>query len=199
MFALLSRLNGLVSRCCMYVAVAGLIGIVAVVAIQVFGRYVLNDTPTWAESMALVLVIYVTMLGAAVGVRDAGHIGLESLLVRFPLRHGNDARASLYARALEAAGRLAALQGDLAAARALQERALEILEPIEDQAGMLPVLEGLAFVANLQGDCDAAGAYLDRSLRLAPAVNGFSDIAPTLANIRGAAIASGRPVRTASS
>ena len=46
-----------------------------------FGRYVLNDTPTWAESLALVLVLYVTMLGAAVGVRDAGHIGLESLLV----------------------------------------------------------------------------------------------------------------------
>ena len=81
MFALLTRVNGLLSRWCMYVAVAGLIGIVSVVAIQVFGRYVLNDTPTWAESMALVLVLYVTMLGAAVGVRDAGHIGMESLLV----------------------------------------------------------------------------------------------------------------------
>jgi TRAP-type C4-dicarboxylate transport system permease small subunit len=89
MFALLTRVNGLISRWCMYVAVAGLVGIVTVVAIQVFGRYVLNDTPTWAESMALVLVIYVTMLGAAVGVRDAGHIGLESLLVLVPdgLRH----------------------------------------------------------------------------------------------------------------
>lgn len=68
----------------MYVAVAGLVGIVAVVALQVFGRYVLNDTPTWAESTALVLILYVTMLGAAVGVRDAGHIGLESLLILVP-------------------------------------------------------------------------------------------------------------------
>ncbi len=68
----------------MYVAVAGLIGIVATVAWQVFGRYVLNDTPTWAESTALVLILYVTMLGAAVGVRDSGHIGLESLLVLVP-------------------------------------------------------------------------------------------------------------------
>ena len=51
---------------------------------QVFGRYVLNNTPTWAESLALVLVLYVTMLGAAVGVRDAGHIGMESLLVLLP-------------------------------------------------------------------------------------------------------------------
>jgi TRAP-type C4-dicarboxylate transport system permease small subunit len=45
---------------------------------------VLNDTPTWAESGAVLLVLYVTMLGMAVGVRDAGHIGLESLLVLAP-------------------------------------------------------------------------------------------------------------------
>ena len=46
----------------------------------------MNDTPTWAEALALVLVIWVTMFGAAVGVRDAGHIGMESLLVLVPER-----------------------------------------------------------------------------------------------------------------
>ncbi|WP_290979629.1 TRAP transporter small permease [Ferrovibrio sp.] len=76
----LGPLNAAIARCCMIIAVAGLLAIVAVVALQVFGRYVLNDTPTWAESLALVLVLYVTMFGAAVGVRDAGHIGLESLV-----------------------------------------------------------------------------------------------------------------------
>lgn len=81
MFRALTAFNATVSRWCMYLAVTGLIGIVTVVGIQVFGRYVLNDTPIWAESTALVLILYVTMLGAAVGVRDAGHIGLESLLV----------------------------------------------------------------------------------------------------------------------
>lgn len=80
----LTAFNATVSRWCMYLAVAGLIGIVTVVGVQVFGRYVLNDTPIWAESTALVLILYVTMLGAAVGVRDAGHIGLESLLVLVP-------------------------------------------------------------------------------------------------------------------
>ena len=44
-------------RACCMIAVAGLIGIVAIVVYQVFGRYVLNDTPTWAESLALVLVL----------------------------------------------------------------------------------------------------------------------------------------------
>jgi len=77
---ILGPLNATISRICMIVAVGGLFAIVAVVLLQVFGRYVLNDTPTWAESLALVLVLYVTMFGAAAGVRDAGHIGLESLL-----------------------------------------------------------------------------------------------------------------------
>lgn len=84
MFRALTAFNATVSRWCMYLAVAGLIGIVTVVGLQVFGRYVLNDTPIWAESTALVLILYVTMLGAAVGVRDAGHIGLESLLILVP-------------------------------------------------------------------------------------------------------------------
>jgi TRAP-type C4-dicarboxylate transport system permease small subunit len=76
----LTAINRQVSRICLAVAVTGLTALVLVVTWQVFGRYVLNDTPIWAESLALVLVLYVTMFGAAVGVRDAGHIGMESLL-----------------------------------------------------------------------------------------------------------------------
>src|SRR4030095_3543756 len=68
--------------------VAGLSLLIVAVLYQVIGRYIFNDTPTWAESGAVLLVLYVTMLGMAVGVRDAGHIGLESLLVlvRAPVR-----------------------------------------------------------------------------------------------------------------
>ena len=68
-----------VAKACLRLGVAGLVLLLAAVLYQVFGRYVLNSTPTWAESLALVLVLYVTMLGCAVGVRDAGHIGMELL------------------------------------------------------------------------------------------------------------------------
>jgi TRAP-type C4-dicarboxylate transport system permease small subunit len=78
---LLARLNAPIARYGMYFSVAGLLMIVAIVFYQVFGRYVLNSSPTWTESFALVLILYVTLIGAAVGVRDAGHIGMESLLV----------------------------------------------------------------------------------------------------------------------
>ena len=72
------------ARLCMWLGILGLVAVICAVSWQVFGRYVLNNTPTWAESLALLLVIYVTMFGVAVGVRDAGHIGLESLLVLAP-------------------------------------------------------------------------------------------------------------------
>jgi len=76
-----SSLCAFLSKTCMRLGITGLILLIACVTWQVFGRYVLNNTPTWAETLSLVLVLYVTMLGVAVGVRDAGHIGLESLLV----------------------------------------------------------------------------------------------------------------------
>lgn len=79
-----TRLCRRLSRACMAMAVAGLGVLVLCVLWQVFGRYVLNSTPTWAESLALVVVLYVTLLGTAVGVRDAGHIGVESLLALAP-------------------------------------------------------------------------------------------------------------------
>jgi TRAP-type C4-dicarboxylate transport system permease small subunit len=82
----LTTLNATLARYGMYFAVAGLLLIVLTVAWQVFGRYVLHNPPTWAESLALLLVLYVTLIAAAVGVRDAGHIGMESLLMLAPDR-----------------------------------------------------------------------------------------------------------------
>ena len=79
-----SRLCGMLSKASLILAIFGLIGIIVSVQVQVVGRYVFNDTPTWAEALALQLVLYVTALGVAVGVRDAGHIGLESLVSLLP-------------------------------------------------------------------------------------------------------------------
>lgn len=79
-----TRFCAALARLCLQLGVGGLVLLVLAVLYQVVGRYVFNDTPTWAESGAVLLVLYVTMLGMAVGVRDAGHIGLESLLVLAP-------------------------------------------------------------------------------------------------------------------
>lgn len=79
-----TRLCAALSKYSLMLAVVMLVLIILCVQYQVVGRYVFNDTPTWAEGLALQLVLYVTALGVAVGVRDAGHIGLESLISLLP-------------------------------------------------------------------------------------------------------------------
>lgn len=80
----LTALNSRLSRWCMYVASICLAGLVVVVDYGVIMRYGFNNAPPFMEQVALLLVISVAMFGASAGVRDAGHIGVESLVGLLP-------------------------------------------------------------------------------------------------------------------
>lgn len=69
-------LHGL-SRLSLYIAGLGIIIMTIIVGWQVFGRYVLNDSPSWSEPLSLYLMLWFIMLGAAVGVRESVHLGLD--------------------------------------------------------------------------------------------------------------------------
>ncbi len=83
---LFSRTNARLSRWTMYLACLCLVGLLGVVIYGVVLRYVFNDAPPYVEQVALLLVISVAMFGASAGVRDAGHIGLDSLVKVLPPR-----------------------------------------------------------------------------------------------------------------
>ena len=82
----LTSLNSLLSRLAMYLACLCLAGLLSVVVYGVVLRYVFNNAPPYVEQVALLLVISVAMFGASAGVRDAGHIGLDSLVMVLPPR-----------------------------------------------------------------------------------------------------------------
>jgi|TARA_B110000046_G_C13002636_1_gene402905 TRAP-type C4-dicarboxylate transport system permease small subunit len=43
----------------------------------VYGRYVLNSTPTWVEQVSLLLVVLIGFIGAAIGIHRKTHLGVS--------------------------------------------------------------------------------------------------------------------------
>ena len=80
----LTSLNARLSRWALYLACLCLASLLVVVVYGVVMRYAFNDAPPYVEQVALLLVISVAMFGASAGVRDAGHIGLDSLVRSLP-------------------------------------------------------------------------------------------------------------------
>ncbi|MDC1375756.1 TRAP transporter small permease [bacterium] len=50
----------------------------------VYGRYVLNSTPTWVEQVSLLLVVLIGFLGAAIGIHKKTHLGVSYFRDRMP-------------------------------------------------------------------------------------------------------------------
>jgi TRAP-type transport system small permease protein len=82
----LTAVNARLCRWALYIAVAALLGIQADVVWGVILRYVFNNPQPYVEQIALLLVIQVAMFGASAMVRDAGHIGMETLVAFLSVR-----------------------------------------------------------------------------------------------------------------
>ena len=67
-------------------AVIGLILAVITVSLvyQVFGRYVIGKAPGWTEEVARMLIVWLTMLGAAACLRGGSHIAVTVLVNALP-------------------------------------------------------------------------------------------------------------------
>ena len=61
-----------------------MIAMTAMVAWQVFSRYVLNASPSWTEAASIMVMSWFIFLGAAVGVRENFHMGFDVLVHFLP-------------------------------------------------------------------------------------------------------------------
>ena len=77
--ARLSQFTQVMADLLVKTAAFGLVLMTAIVGWQVFGRYVLNSTPSWSEEAALTLMIWFVALAAAAGVRQGFHIRIVAL------------------------------------------------------------------------------------------------------------------------
>ncbi|MFC2969359.1 TRAP transporter small permease [Acidimangrovimonas pyrenivorans] len=79
-----SRLLDAVCWICTLLTGTFMVTLIAIFGWLVWGRYVMNDTPTWVEQVALMLVVWITFLGAALGVRRSHHLSVDFLREAFP-------------------------------------------------------------------------------------------------------------------
>ena len=70
------RFLDLISYICTVLTGVALVVLTVIFGWLVFGRYVLNATPTWVEQVSLLLIVYIGFLGASVGVHKQTHLGV---------------------------------------------------------------------------------------------------------------------------
>ena len=79
---LLDSIAHIIVRC----AALGMVAMVGVVGWQVFGRFVLDSSPSWTEQAALMLMIWYVMFASAAGVHQGFHIRIALLEARLGAR-----------------------------------------------------------------------------------------------------------------
>lgn len=79
-----------VDRVCLFLAKSALVGMVAVIMVQVIARYVLRQPPAWTEELARYLMVWGGLLGATAAFRRAA----DPAMMR-PDENARDTRARL--------------------------------------------------------------------------------------------------------
>ncbi len=72
----MDRVFDVLTRLCQLIAGIALVAMTVMFAWLVYGRYVLNDTPTWVEQVSHLLLMVIAFLGAAAGVRQDTHLSV---------------------------------------------------------------------------------------------------------------------------
>jgi C4-dicarboxylate transporter DctQ subunit len=61
-----------------------LLSMVCLIMIQILGRYVFNYSISWSEETANFTLVWMTLLGAGLAMRNRTHVGIDLLIRRMP-------------------------------------------------------------------------------------------------------------------
>lgn len=84
MLSLIDRAGGLLAGLLTVLAALALFALVPLSGWLVFGRYILNSSPTWVEATSLVLVLVTTFGVAAAATRSEDHLSIGFVRESFP-------------------------------------------------------------------------------------------------------------------
>lgn len=84
MNGVLGRVEASITRAVYFLCVVLAAVMVIVIFAQVVFRYVFEDSLSWSEELGRYLFIWITFLGAALGVRSNAHVALDSLVKVMP-------------------------------------------------------------------------------------------------------------------
>lgn len=105
----MSALSRRLSRLALWFSAAGLVAMTGIIGWQVFARYLLGNSPAWAEQAALFLMLWFILFAAAAGVREGFHIRLS--LLQDSIAPARRRRVALLCHAIVAAFGLAMAGG----------------------------------------------------------------------------------------
>lgn len=140
----LKRPNDVLFGLLTIIAASSLAGLSVLVFYGVVMRYVFNDAPDFVEPIALLLVIVIAMFGAALKVRERGHIGLDSLVKKLSPRGQRMAEA--FQHLVLIVFSLTLLSGCLEMAETTMEDRIPILGLPEGLRYCIPIVAGICII-----------------------------------------------------
>lgn len=72
--------TGVLAKLALWIAGIGLVAMTLSIAMQVFWRYVLNNSLIWTEPASVMIMGWFIFLGAAVGIREGYHLSFDVVL-----------------------------------------------------------------------------------------------------------------------
>jgi len=89
----LKKINDILTRAAEWITILSMAVIAIVIAYEVLGRYLLSDMPGWSGETAIFSLVWLSMMGSAVGFRKGFQLSLTFIVDRLPSQSARVVRA----------------------------------------------------------------------------------------------------------